>query len=119
MPAAVKNTAAALVLALGLSGCNWGGPNIEVLLQHGERGASEIVQDIPHIIIRSRDEKPVTVKSILVNDDEDCQSFMGMPMPSPFPVTLKLGQEVSVISACEPVKIVVSTDRGDSSFSFR
>lgn len=118
MPTAVRNITAALVLSLGLSGCNWGGPDIEVLLQHGERGASEIVQDIPHIIIRSRDEKPVTVKSILINDDEDCQSFMGVPMPSPFPITLKLGQMVSVISACEPVKIVVSTDQGEASFNF-
>ena len=117
MPSAVKLKAAvALVAAAFIVGCN--DPDIEVIVQHGERGASEIVQDIPHVTIRSRDEKPVTVKSILINNNEDCQSFMGMPMPTPFPVTLKLGQMVSVISACEPVKIAVTTDRGEVSFNF-
>lgn len=120
MPSAVKlKTLAGLLAATLLVACNGDGPNIEVFLKHGERGASEIVQDIPHVTIKSRDEQPVLIKSILINNDQDCQSFMGMPMPSPFPATLKMGQMVSVISACEPVQIVVSTDRGDATFTFR
>lgn len=107
----------AILAATFLVGCS--GPDIEVIVQHGERGASQIVQDIPHVIIRSRDEKPLTVRSILINNSEDCQSILGMPMPSPFPVTLKLGEIVSVISACEPVKVAVTTDRGEVSFNIR
>lgn len=109
----------AIVMSLALTGCIFGGPDIEVIVQRGERGASELVQGIPHVTIRSRDEKPVQVTSLLINDDEDCQSLMGLPMPSPFPVQLKLGQSVSVISACQPVKIVISTDRGAVKFNFR
>jgi hypothetical protein len=73
--------------------------------------------------VQSREEKPIIVKRILMNDDPNCVR-MGASLTYHAETPVKLGEVhrfilgVRGINACTPVKVLISTDRGESVYHF-
>jgi hypothetical protein len=73
--------------------------------------------------VQSREEKPIIVKRILMNDDAKCVD-MGASMTFKADTPVKLGEVhrfalgVHGFNACSPVKVLISTDRGESVYNF-
>jgi hypothetical protein len=72
--------------------------------------------------VRSREDKPITVKRVFANEDPKC---LNPNQPQSFEQPMKLGQTLKFtlgirgLGACEPVKVVISTDRGDAVYNFK
>jgi hypothetical protein len=72
--------------------------------------------------VQSREEEPVVLKSIVMNDDPKCINMdLGNYKPDT-PVKLgevfRFGLGIHGFNACEPVKVVISTDRGEATYTF-
>jgi hypothetical protein len=71
--------------------------------------------------VQSREDKPIIVRGVLANDDPKC---VNTNQPQSFEQPMKLGQVLRFtlgirdLGACDPVKVVISTDRGDSVYRF-
>jgi hypothetical protein len=64
--------------------------------------------------------KPVIIVGMTINDRTDCKisrfSFVdGSPL---FPSTLKIGDQVSFVSSCQIIRVMVDTDQGTETYSF-
>ncbi|MFG3596479.1 hypothetical protein [Bradyrhizobium sp. RDI18] len=73
--------------------------------------------------VQSREEKPIIVKSILMNDDPKCVRLSNaIPRKDGTPMVLgetqRIGLGLHGFTACRPVKVVISTDRGESTYYF-
>jgi hypothetical protein len=72
--------------------------------------------------VQSREDKPLIVKGVVMNDDPKCVNLDGSFLNKGAEV--KLGQVLRFplgipgLGACEPVKVLISTDRGDSVYNF-
>jgi hypothetical protein len=72
--------------------------------------------------VQSREEKPIIVKRILMNDDPKCINMslssytLGTPMKLGEVQRFPLG--LANFGACAPVKVLISTDRGESVYNF-
>jgi hypothetical protein len=72
--------------------------------------------------VQSREEKPITIRRVLMNDDPKCVRIEGAIDYRP-DTPVKLGQVLHfglgpAGFACEPVKVIISTDRGESTYLF-
>jgi hypothetical protein len=72
--------------------------------------------------VQSREDKPITVKRVVMNDNPKCvNSDMAIQKPD---VPMKLGEVsrfplgIHGFNACQPVKVVVMTDRGEATYQF-
>lgn len=74
------------------------------------------------LVIQSRVEMPVAVKGILVNDDPKCLNMDVSTYKVGTPLKLgevqQFGLGIHGFNACEPVKVVITTDRGESTYRF-
>ena len=103
---------------LGLS--RFSGPDFKVWIETAHIGP---MQRTPYYIldVQSREEKPITVKSVVMNDDPKCVNRDGSLFRTG--TDAKLGQVLQFPLgedwyACKPVKVLISTDRGDSVYDF-
>jgi hypothetical protein len=80
--------------------------------------------DTPTVIlnVQSLEENPVVVKRILANDDPKC---VNTDQPQSVTQPIKLGQALKFLlgvpsfgPVCDPVKVVITTDRGEVAFHF-
>jgi hypothetical protein len=64
--------------------------------------------------------KPVKLIRITVNDRIDCSvsrlSFVDSSPP--FPTVMKIGDQLSLVSSCQIVRVTVETDQGSNTYSF-
>jgi hypothetical protein len=74
------------------------------------------------LVIQSRQEAPVVVRDIVVNGDPKCVNMdMGTYRPG---TPVKLGEVyqfalgIHGFNACEPVRVVITTDRGETAYHF-
>jgi hypothetical protein len=72
--------------------------------------------------VQSHEEEPVVLKSIVMNDDPKCINMdLGNYKPG-MPVKLgavfRFGLGIHGSNACEPVKVVITTDRGEATYHF-
>ena len=72
--------------------------------------------------VQSREEEPIVLKSIVMNDDTKCINMdLGNYKPDE-PVKLgevfRFGLGIHGFNACEPVKVVITTNRGEATFHF-
>jgi hypothetical protein len=86
------------------------------------------------INIQSRDERPIVIDDVVINNNSKCLAFdtvkkfaaqpaNGLSTPAYWkslapPWRLMLGEVKTSGTFCEPVKVVVSTDLGDSVYTF-
>jgi hypothetical protein len=74
------------------------------------------------LVIQSRAEAPVAVKGILVNDDPRCLNVDAGTYKAGTPLKLgevqQFGLGIHGFNACDPVKVVVTTDHGQSTYRF-
>lgn len=73
--------------------------------------------------VQSREEKPIMVKRVLMNDDPKCVNMEASiayhaDKPVKLGKVLRFGLGIHGFNACAPVKVLVSTDRGDSVYTF-
>ncbi|MCP1974269.1 hypothetical protein [Bradyrhizobium elkanii] len=75
------------------------------------------------LYIQSREDEPVILKKVLMNDDPKCVNMSLSTYEKDKP--LKLGEVIRFAlglhgsSACTPVRVLISTDRGDSTYQFK
>jgi hypothetical protein len=64
--------------------------------------------------------KPVVLVGMTINDRTDCAiSRLSFVDASPlFPSTLKIGDQLSLVSSCRIIRVTVDTDQGSKTFSF-
>jgi hypothetical protein len=55
------------------------------------------------------------VQRIVANDDPTC---INVNQPQSFQQSMRLGEVLKYVLSCDPVKVVVSTDRGESIYTF-
>jgi hypothetical protein len=73
--------------------------------------------------VQSREEKPIVVKRILMNDDPKCVN-MEASLTYKAETPVKLGEVhrfalgIHGFNACSPVRVLISTDRGESVYNF-
>ena len=72
--------------------------------------------------VQSREEEPIVLKGVVMNDDPGC---INMELSTYKPDTpVKLGEVyrfalgIHGFNACEPVKVVISTNRGEATYTF-
>jgi hypothetical protein len=63
--------------------------------------------------VQSLDEQPIAIKDVTVNDRPDCILVNG-----PKDTTMKFGDVSYVLSVCDPVRVRIVTDKGDSTYHF-
>jgi hypothetical protein len=72
--------------------------------------------------VQSREEKPISVKRVLMNDDPKCvntdRSLFHAGMDVKLGQVLRFPLGIAGFDACEPVKVLISTDRGESVYNF-
>jgi hypothetical protein len=94
-----------------------GSPDLKVQI------ADEILNgDNLELQITNAWDKPVTITGIAINNRQDCQVFgmaalNGDKTPL-FPRTLKVGDELIVLSSCKVIRAEIQTDKGSDTYSF-
>jgi len=73
--------------------------------------------------VQSREEKPIMVKRVLINDDPKCVNMAASvnyqaDKPVKLGEVLRFALGIHGLNACAPVKVLVSTDRGESTYTF-
>jgi hypothetical protein len=106
---------AAGFLALGILG-SYNSPNLELV----RRDLFDAARDGRVLEITNTGKKPLKVVGMKINDRSDCgisrlSLFEG---PSPFPLTLKIGDKLSLMSSCQIIRAAVDTDQGSATYSF-
>jgi hypothetical protein len=63
--------------------------------------------------------KTTTIKAVQINDRTDCSVVSGMMQGDEFkPVSLKIGDKLTLISSCRIIRVNVETDTGSGTYSF-
>ncbi|KRR15998.1 hypothetical protein CQ12_29040 [Bradyrhizobium jicamae] len=98
-----------------------GPPDFKVWIEQTRISPNNARYDI--LNVQSREEKPIIVKSVLMNDDPKCVNLSNaIPKKDGAPMVLGETQRIGLglygVTACNPVKVVISTDRGDSTYRF-
>jgi hypothetical protein len=64
--------------------------------------------------------KPTTIKGVQINDRTDCSVSSGLTQGDEFkpPVSLKVGDKLTLISSCRIIRVNVETDIGSAIYSF-
>jgi hypothetical protein len=112
--------AVALYAVLTLWPVSDAGPDFKVWVKQTHIPPNNDPYDI--LNVQSREEEPVAVKSIVMNDDPKCINMDLSTYKSDTPV--KLGEVyrfplgIHGFNACEPVKVVITTDRGEATYHF-
>jgi hypothetical protein len=106
---------AAGFLALGILG-SYNSPDLELV----RRDLFDAARDGRVLEITNTGKKPLKVVGIKINDRSDCSisQLSFIEGRSPFPLTLKIGDELSLMSSCQIVRATVDTDQGSETYSF-
>jgi hypothetical protein len=112
--------AVALYAVLALWRDSNAGPDFKVWVKQTRIPPNNDPYDI--LNVQSREEEPVVLKSIVMNDDPKCINMdLGNYKPDT-PVKLgevfRFGLGIHGFNACEPVKVVITTDRGEAIYHF-
>jgi hypothetical protein len=108
-------TIAAAFLAIGILG-SYNSPDLELV----RRDLFDAARDGKVLEITNTGKKPLKVVGIKINDRTDCKisrlSFVdGSPL---VPTVMKVGDQISLISSCQIIRVSVETDQGSNTYSF-
>jgi hypothetical protein len=106
---------------LGLDLSSVSGPTFKVWVNHRPIPPNNDRYDT--LMIQSREEQPIGVKSVLLNDDPKCVNMDLSPYTAGTPIKLgeviRFGLGINGFNACEPVKLAIKTDRGSAIYEFK
>jgi hypothetical protein len=72
--------------------------------------------------VQSREEEPIVLKGVVVNGDPKCISMEASTYTPETPVKLgevyRFALGIHGFNACEPVRVVIVTDRGEATYHF-
>jgi hypothetical protein len=95
---------------------SYNSPDLELV----RRDLFDAARDGRVLEITNSGSSPVQITRVRINDRADCTiarlSFI--EGESPFPLTLKVGDELSLMSSCQIVRATVATDQGSETYSF-
>lgn len=106
---------AAGFLAIGILG-SYNSPDLELV----RRDLFDAARDGRVLEMTNTGKKPLQVVSMKINDRPDC-SISRLSLiegASPLPLTLKIGDKLSLMSSCQIVRVIVDTDQGSNTYSF-
>jgi hypothetical protein len=110
---AVGITAAGF-LVIGILG-SYNSPDLELT----RRDLFDAAHDGKVLDITNAGSKPLKVVGIKINDRSDCSlSRLSFVDGSTVPAVLKIGDQLSLISSCQIVRVTVETDQGSNTYSF-
>jgi hypothetical protein len=97
------------------------GPDFKVWVNQTHIPPNNDPYDIPNV--QSREEKPIIVKRILMNDNPKCVNMEASityhaETPVKLGEVLRFALGIHGFNACSPVQVLISTDRGDSVYHF-
>jgi hypothetical protein len=106
---------AAGFLAITILG-SYNSPDLELV----RRDLFDAARDGRVLEITNTSKKPLKVVGIKINDRPDCVisrlSFVdGSPL---VPSVMKIGDQISLVSSCQIVRVSVETDQGSNTYSF-
>ena len=106
---------AAGFLAITILG-SYNSPDLELV----RRDLFDAARDGRVLEITNTGKKPLKIVGIKINDRPDCSisRLSIIEGPSPFPLTLKIGDKLSLMSSCQIVRANVDTDQGSGAYSF-
>jgi hypothetical protein len=72
--------------------------------------------------VQSREQKPIIVKRVLMNDNPKCVNMEASTAKAEAPVNLgdvlRITLGIHGLNACSPVKVLISTNRSESVYNF-
>jgi len=116
---------AAIVAVVGYAGAEFlalseAGPDFRVWVKRTHIPPNDDPYDF--LNVQSREDKPIVLKGVVMNDDPRCINMDVSTYAPETPVKLgevyRFGLGIHGFNACEPVKVVISTDRGEATFHF-
>jgi hypothetical protein len=112
--------AVAVYAVLGLWPLSDAGPDFKVWVKQTHIPPNDDPYDV--LNVQSREEEPIVLKGVVMNDDP---KYINMGLSTYKPDTpVKLGEVyrfalgIHGFNACEPVKVVITTDRGEATYTF-
>lgn len=74
------------------------------------------------LYVQSREDKPIVLKRVVMNDDPKCVNMDASTYKANTPVKLgevyRFALGIHGLNACQPVKVVIATDRGEATYQF-
>jgi hypothetical protein len=106
---------AAGLLAIGILG-SYNSLDLELV----RRDLFDAAHDGRVLEVTNTGKKPLRVTGIKINDRSDCSitrlSFVdGSPL---VPSIMKIGDQISLVSSCQIIRVSVETDQGSNTYSF-
>jgi hypothetical protein len=96
------------------------GPDLKVWVAQTHIPPNNDPYDV--LYVQSRENKPIVLKRILMNDDPKCVNMDASTYRADTPVKLgevyRFALGIHGLNACQPVKVVVATDRGEATYQF-
>jgi hypothetical protein len=96
------------------------GPDLRVWVAQTHIPPNDDPYDV--LYVQSREDKPIVLKRVLMNDDPKCVNMDASTYKAD--TSVKLGEVyrfalgIHGLNACQPVKVVVATDRGEATYQF-
>jgi len=112
--------AVALGVVLELWPLSDAGPDFKVWVNQTHIPPNNDPYDV--LNVQSREEKPIVLKGVVMNDDPKCVNVDLSTYKPDTPVKLgevyRFALGIHGFNACEPVKVVIRTDRGEATYHF-
>ncbi len=106
--------------AVSSAGPDFAGPDFKVWVGQTHIPPNNDPYDI--LYVQSREDKPIVLKGIVMNNDPKCVNMEQGTYKPDTPVKLgevyRFALGIHGLNACEPVKVVVATDRGETTYTF-
>jgi hypothetical protein len=104
----------------GLDLSSVSGPTLKVWVSHRPVPPNNDRYDT--LVIQSREQQPISVEGVPMNDNPKCVNMDLSPYTLGTPVKLgeiiRFGLGINGFNACEPVKLVIKTDRREATYEF-
>jgi hypothetical protein len=96
------------------------GPELKVWVGQTNIPPNDDPYDV--LYVQSREEKPIVLKRIVMNDDPKCVNMDASTYKADTPVKLgevyRFALGIHGFNTCQPVKVVIATDRGEATYQF-
>jgi hypothetical protein len=112
--------AAGLYGAQQLRAASSAGPDFKVWVGQTHIPPNNDPYDV--LYVQSREDEPIVLKRVVMNDDPKCVNMDASTYRADTPVKLgevyRFALGIHGFNACQPVKVVIATDRGDATYQF-
>jgi hypothetical protein len=96
------------------------GPDLKVWVGQTHIPPNKDAYDV--LYVQSREDRPIVLKRVVMNDDPTCVNMDASTYKADTPVKLgevyRFALGIHGLNACQPVKVVIATDRGEATYQF-